>query len=311
MGVSMVSLTVHVAWWWWRQVTGSTQPSLRLFRNHHAVGQQRQPPPPEGVLVTGNLRVEAAESDGKGLKRREGPLEVHGELILGHPSELEEDTFLVFVGYKLEVLNGCHGHAPVEVEHKGSHLVIPARGLVDADDNVPVFAVLELGQHRLLAGHGLEGHSTTVLVDLGNTYLHAPWTTRAQHVRLVLDDAELVPRGNASFVFILGIRAVVIDLELCAYEISPQFPEVTVGSPPQVPLRHGDQVVGSFLARALLAGHEEHVAIAVPHLHVDLVLGEHLLRTSLVSLDVALDNTCFTRSGGHEEVPHIIGVLQV
>lgn len=49
-------------------------------------------------------------------------LEVHGELVLGHPAELEDDAVEVLGRHQLKVLDARHGHPPVKIQHVGSNL---------------------------------------------------------------------------------------------------------------------------------------------------------------------------------------------
>ena len=84
--------------------------------------------------VARNLRVEAAQSYGKCLKRRNGPLKVHRKLVLRNSAELNNDALLVIVRYELKILDRCHSYAAIEVQNEGANSIIPARRFIVSID---------------------------------------------------------------------------------------------------------------------------------------------------------------------------------
>lgn len=72
-------------------------------------------------------------------------LKVHGELVLRHPSELQDYPVEVFGGHQLKVLDASHGNPAVEVQDVGSHLGSPSTDRVSV-----VFR--RNGKERLIMG---------------------------------------------------------------------------------------------------------------------------------------------------------------
>jgi len=66
--------------------------------------------------LAGELVVEGGQRDREGRQRRERPLDVHREAVLVRASELQQHRLVVLGRDELEVLDGGHGHAAVEVE---------------------------------------------------------------------------------------------------------------------------------------------------------------------------------------------------
>ena len=64
-----------------------------------------QYPRPECLLFTGQLGVEAGESNAEGLDCAHRVLVIHGEDVLGYPSELHNDVLIVWIMNYLEILN--------------------------------------------------------------------------------------------------------------------------------------------------------------------------------------------------------------
>ena len=58
-------------------------------------------------------------------------MHVHGELFLGHASELEQDVLMITFFHKLKVLDRGTGNASVEIQYVFTDALIPARGFVD------------------------------------------------------------------------------------------------------------------------------------------------------------------------------------
>lgn len=84
------------------------------------------------LLLARDFGVEAAETKGKCLERRQGILVIHGEGILPHFPKLE-DNFLTITSNQLKVLHRRNCHSPVEVEAPALQLLVPSGSLVFQD----------------------------------------------------------------------------------------------------------------------------------------------------------------------------------
>lgn len=58
-------------------------------------------------------------------------MHIHRELVLSDASKLQDDDAVLIGVDELKVLDRGHGHPPVEVEHVGVYLLVPAGRLID------------------------------------------------------------------------------------------------------------------------------------------------------------------------------------
>eukprot|EP00965_Chrysotila_dentata_P094038 3108269-Pleurochrysis_carterae.AAC.1 len=240
----------------------------------------------------GDLVVERAEGDPKGLQRAERRLVVHGEGVLADAAKLHEDGLGVLGRIvELEVLDRGARDAAVEVEHVGAHLLVPLGRLVLEDLHVLfVHGALVPLEHRLLGILRPQHLALAALVHVGHHHLHLARPARAEHVLLVEDARELLPHLHKRVVArlvaleLVWVGPLVVERKLGADEVGAQLAEKVAALPIEVVLVERDEVVGRLVLLALARREEQPVAL----LEVDLVRGEEARHAALFPLDVAL-----------------------
>ncbi len=81
-------------------------------------------------LFTSQFSVEAGEANAKGLERTDGPRDIHSKDVARNFPELEDNVFIICIGYKLKVLHARQRDTSVEVQAVRLHGFIPLWRLV-------------------------------------------------------------------------------------------------------------------------------------------------------------------------------------